>query len=116
MFMAYFIYVKNEDKKFSEKLKFTFQKLWNLSFGKLFVDEIYQSLIINPLLGFCNFLVDFVEKYIIDGFVRAVGIVSYQSSVFLKTIRGAELQSHIFFMVIGATLIITIIFSNLMNK
>lgn len=116
MFMAYFVYVKNEEGKTSEKLKFTFQKLWNLSFGKLFVDEIYDTLIINPIRNLCDFLVDFVEKYIIDGFVRTVGILSYQGSVFLKTIRGVELQSHLFFMVVGATLIITVLFSNLMNK
>ncbi len=116
MFLAYFMYVKNEESKLADKFKFNLRKVWNLSNNKFFVDEVYFAIIIKPIKNFAGFLVNIVEKYVIDGAVRTIGILSFQSSVFLKSVRGVELQSNIFFMIMGLTIIVTILFSALMVK
>jgi NADH-quinone oxidoreductase subunit L len=116
MFLAYFIYVKNEESNMADKFKLNVRRVWNLSNNKFFVDEIYATLIINPIKTFAQFLVDFVEKYVIDGIVRTIGVLNFQTSVFLKSVRGIELQSNIFFMIMGLTIILTILFSSLMVK
>lgn len=116
MVLAYVMYVKNEESKMADKIKFSLKRAWDFSNNKFYVDEIYEKLFLNPILRLAEFLVSIVEKYVIDGFVKGIGIINFQSSVFLKTIRGVELQSSIFLMIIGMMIIITIIFSSLMNK
>lgn len=116
MFFAYFIYVKNESNKLSDKLKLSAQKIWNFSNHKMFIDELYEMIILKPISHFAKFLVEIVEKYFIDGVVRALGIITFQTSVFFKSIKGQELQSQIFLMVVGFTVIMTVLFTTLMSK
>lgn len=116
MILAYIMYVKNEEARMADKFKLSLKKLWEFSNNKFFIDELYEKLFLGPIRSFAHFLVDIIEKYVIDGLVKSVGILNYQTSVFLKTVRGIELQSNVFLMILGFMVIVTVVFSSLMNK
>jgi NADH-quinone oxidoreductase subunit L len=75
--LAYLIYYK---KKFSadaiaEKLK----PLYTLSYNKFYFDEIYDAVIIKPVLGFAGFLWRF-DANVIDGLVNFAGWITVKWS------------------------------------
>lgn len=68
--LAYLIYYKGSIS--AEKLKEKFSFPYKLLFNKYYFDELYQAIIINPILNFANFLFKF-DLGIIDWLVNAFG-------------------------------------------
>ncbi|MDO9181490.1 MAG: NADH-quinone oxidoreductase subunit L [Bacteriovorax sp.] len=111
MGLAYYIYVKNNEVKMRDKLKAKFLGLWTLSSNKFMVDEIYEAVIIKPLYKVGNFLVDIVETYIVNGFVRLVTKTIGTSGTFLEDTKPDRLEMGILYIIIGLTIIITAVFN-----
>ncbi len=84
-----------------EWLKSTFKPIYALSYNKLYVDEIYDFLIIKPLLAFFNFLWKIVDVSVIDGAVNGVASSFAFFSVKVKKIQNGMLMSYILTLSIG---------------
>lgn len=77
--IAYLMYIKNPD--LPARFTSSIGVLYNLVFRKYFVDEIYNALIIQPLLAFSRFLA-WVDRNIIDGIVNGAAEVTRKISDF----------------------------------
>ena len=111
MSLAYYIYVKKDQEKMRDRMKAKFMGLWSISFNKFKVDELYETIIINPLYQVGSFLVDFVETYIINGFVRLVTKTISFGGNFLEETKPERLEMGILYIIIGLTIIITAVFN-----
>jgi len=71
IFAAVTLYTRRQEipKRFVER----FPRLYDLVLNKYYVDEIYQKLIVNSLLGLNTFLATF-DQVVIDGFVNFAGL------------------------------------------
>jgi len=78
IFLALNLYTKRQSipKQFVEK----YPRLYNLVLNKYYVDEIYQALVVNSLLGLNNFLAAF-DQVVIDGFVNSLARMTKALSV-----------------------------------
>ncbi len=99
IFAAYLLYIKKV--VIPEWLKSTFKPIYALSYNKLYVDEIYDFLIIKPLLAFFNFLWKIVDVSVIDGAVNGVASSFAFFSVKVKKIQNGMLMSYILTLSIG---------------
>jgi NADH-quinone oxidoreductase subunit L len=111
MGLAYYVYVKNDENKMRDRLKQKFHTLWEISFNKFKVDELYEVAIIGPLYRFGNILVDFVEAKIINGFIRLVAQGTVETGEFLNENKPEKLEAGILYIVIGLTILVTAIFN-----
>ena len=111
MGLAYYVYVSNDENKMRDRLKNKFHSLWEMSFNKFKIDELYETAIYKPLYRFGNILVDFVEAKIINGFIRAVAHGTVESGEFLDDNKPEKLEASILYIVIGLTILVTAIFN-----
>lgn len=111
MCLAYYIYVKNDHIKMSDKLKEKFIGLWNLSFKKFMVDEAYDAIIIKPLYRVGRFLVEVVEAHVVNGFIKVITNAVKGSGNFLEETKPEQLETGILYIAIGFSAILIIIFN-----
>lgn len=69
--------------------------------NKWYVDEIYQAVIINPVVGLGNLLKKYVEKAGIVQMVSGVGSFSYYLSKNIKTVQTGNIGMYVLLMIIG---------------
>jgi NADH-quinone oxidoreductase subunit L len=69
--------------------------------NKWYIDELYDAVIVNPLLKFAGFLKNVVEKSGIDGVVNGVGRLVHYSSRQLRLLQSGLVGSYILFMVLS---------------
>jgi NADH-quinone oxidoreductase subunit L len=80
--------------------------------NKWYIDELYDTVIVNPLHWFAGFLKNTIEKYVIDGTVNGVGkLVGYGSRQF-RLIQSGQVGSYILMMVMALVLFIIIWFND----
>lgn len=108
---AYYIYVKNDAVKMRDKLKAKFLGLWILSSTKFKVDELYETVFIKPLYQTGHFLVNIVETHVINGFVKLVTKSVGTGGNFLEESKPERLEMGILYIIIGLTIIITLVFN-----
>lgn len=111
MGMAYYIYVKNDERKMRNLLKEKFLTLWKISHDKFKVDELYDFAIIKPLYSIGHALVDIVETNVINGVIRLVSKVTVDGGSFLDENKPEKLEMGILYIVIGLTIVVTAIFN-----
>lgn len=108
---AYYIYVKNDHLKMRDNLKSRLMGLWKLSSDKFKVDEIYETVLINPLYQLGRFLVDIIETYVVNGFIRLVTKSVKVSGNILNENKPDRLETGVLYAVIGFTLILIAVFN-----
>ncbi|RYF52343.1 MAG: NADH-quinone oxidoreductase subunit L [Cytophagaceae bacterium] len=69
--------------------------------NKWYVDELYQSIIVKPLMSLSAFLNNIVEKKGIDGFVNGVGKAVHYGSRQLRLLQSGQVGLYVLLMVIG---------------
>ena len=80
--------------------------------NKWYIDELYDTVIVNPLHWFAGFLKNTIEKYVIDGAVNGVGkLVGYGSRQF-RLVQSGQVGSYILMMVMALVLFIIIWFND----
>lgn len=80
--------------------------------NKWYIDELYDTVIVNPLHWFAAFLKNTIEKYVIDGAVNGVGkLVGYGSRQF-RLVQSGQVGSYILMMVMALVLFIIIWFND----
>jgi len=81
--------------------------------NKWYIDELYDTVIVNPLHWFAGFLKNTIEKYVIDGAVNGVGkLVGYGSRQF-RLLQSGQVGSYILMMVMALVLFIIIWFNDI---
>ncbi len=84
-----------------------FQKLYKLLFNKYYVDEIYDFLLVTPLVKISEkFLWKFNDSLIIDGFINSTAEVVDELSKIIRKIQTGVAQFYALIMIFGITLII----------
>lgn len=116
MGLAYYIYVKNDHQKMRDSLKAKFSNLWSISNNKFKVDELYETVIINPLYKFGGFLVDVIETHVINGVVKALTKGTTETGSYLNETKPEKLDMGILYIVVGMTILITAIFNAFMFR
>ena len=66
--LSFFLYAK--PSPIPAKLAFSGGRLYRASLDKFRVDEVYDSLVVGPTIGFAKFI-EFLDIYLVDGLVRA---------------------------------------------
>jgi len=81
--------------------------LYQLSYNKYYVDEIYDYTIVQPTLrGSYYFLFRFFDVMIIDGFVNGLAALSAFTGRLLRRFQNGIVSNYLFFFVAGVVLII----------
>ena len=108
IFLAYMQHLQNRER--GERVAEDFGPITRLLEAKYYVDEIYQSFIVNPLRMLGEFAYNF-DRWIIDMLVNLVGWICQLMGYFLKfsTQRG-YLQGYAAMMLLGLAAILLFVF------
>ena len=80
-----------------------------LLYNKYFIDELYDLLFVKPLYFLSKLTHSIIENKIIDGIVNAIGWLVGFSSQALRVLQNGSVSFYLFLMVMGTTLLLTII-------
>ncbi|WP_270088749.1 NADH-quinone oxidoreductase subunit L [Sphingobacterium sp. SYP-B4668] len=75
--------------------------LHRLSYQKLYVDELYDSVIVKPLNSFSKFLYKIVDRSGIDGIVEGVAQFFVTSGKGIRQLQNGQVGFYIFMMVVA---------------
>jgi len=105
IWFAYYVYQKKP--KIAINLSKQFKGIYNLLLNKYFVDEAYDTVVVNPLIkGSENILWKFTDAKIIDGFINGTAkVVSACSQLFRKFQTGIT-QFYALIMALGIAIIL----------
>lgn len=93
VYLASKMYTGKVDKEASGLMK-VFENKW-------YVDEIYQTIVITPIIGLGNLFRKYVEKLGIVRIVDGTGDLSYYISKNIKTVQTGNIGMYVLLMVIG---------------
>ncbi|MBP7184487.1 MAG: NADH-quinone oxidoreductase subunit L [Saprospiraceae bacterium] len=79
---------------------------YKLSYNKFYFDEVYQNMIVNPILQLSKTLYYFFDKTIIDGIVNGIGKMTGNVSNMLRKLQNGNIEFYLFGMVIGIIVIL----------
>lgn len=80
---------------------------------KWYVDEMYDSMIVNPLNALAGFFKNIVEKNVIDGIVNGVGKMVGYSSRHLRLLQSGQIGNYVLIMVLAMVVFVLIWFNDL---
>lgn len=75
--------------------------LYKLSYNKLYIDELYDTLFVRPLNSLSKFLHSVVEKAGIDGLINGIGDLFVSSGKGIRQLQSGNVGFYIFMMVMG---------------
>ena len=81
--------------------------------NKWYIDELYNTVIVNPINIFSNFLKNIVEKKGIDGVVNGVGKLVTYSSRQLRLVQSGQVASYLLIMILSIVVFFLIWFNDL---
>ena len=76
--------------------------------NKWYVDELYNTIIVNPIKAISAFLNNIVERKLIDGLVNGTGKVVNYGSRELRWLQSGQVGAYVLLMVIGILLLFII--------
>jgi NADH-quinone oxidoreductase subunit L len=91
----------------AEQVAKTAGPLYTFSFRKFFVDEIYQALIVRPVVAIGKVL-DFIDRWIVDGIVTLVGEAAYIVSLGLKYGQNGQIQTYGLLATLGVAILVAV--------
>lgn len=72
--------------------------------NKWYIDELYQSVIINPINSIAKFFNNIIENKGIDGIVNGIGSLVHYGSRQLRWLQSGQVGAYILFIVLGTLL------------
>ncbi|HMK05678.1 MAG TPA: hypothetical protein VK489_15860, partial [Ferruginibacter sp.] len=98
--LAALVYAWN---KFSKYQKTTNEEtgLGKVLENKWYVDELYDAIIVKPMLSLAKYFNNIIERKGIDGFVNGVGKAVSYSSRQIRLVQSGQVGAYIFMMVLG---------------
>ncbi|MEZ5015347.1 MAG: hypothetical protein R2794_13760 [Chitinophagales bacterium] len=76
---------------------------------KFYIDEFYNSVIVQPLRTMGNFLVNVIDALIIDGIVTGTGRIAGDISARVKSLQTGNVSFYLFIMALGMAAILCMI-------
>ncbi len=105
--LSYYMYVVNT--KVPERITAALGWLYTLVYNKYFVDEIYDTAVVRPLVdGSTTVLWHVMDQGVIDGAVNGVGTESRGVGGILKLLQGGNIRSYATWVVVGAVVILVV--------
>jgi NADH-quinone oxidoreductase subunit L len=104
IYVAYLMYRKNPE--LPGKLATNLKNLYQLLLNKYYVDEIYNLLVVQPLLWISNQLSDLFDMKGIDGMVNGVAWVVETTGKGVRRIQTGLVQNYALFMSLGILLLL----------
>jgi NADH-quinone oxidoreductase subunit L len=104
--LAWWLYVADPRHERVKRLAYDFRGLYQLSLNKFHVDELYDTFIIKPLVGFAEFC-RILDHYVVDGLVDVIGHVPRLVGVVLRPIQNGLVQFYALAMVLGLTVFLS---------
>ncbi|WP_263409217.1 NADH-quinone oxidoreductase subunit L [Terriglobus tenax] len=81
--------------------------LYNVVANKFYIDEIYNALIVIPILAFSRlFLAAFVDKGVVDGTGAALGLTARGGGYFARKIQSGNIRSYAGWLALGAAVLL----------
>ncbi len=101
LFMAWFIYIKTKGDT-AKKIAQGSDGLYTLLLNKYYVDEIYNAIIIQPMMWLSeNILWRFFDIWIVDGTVNGSAAITKWTSSKLKKIQTGDFQIYVLVFLVG---------------
>lgn len=105
MLIAWYLYTKRTE--IAPKVAKALSPLYRLSLNKYYVDEIYDSVVIQPLISISKYgLWKFVDEIIIDGFVNLVGTTFKDGSEHIKKVQTGVVNTYFVWFLFGAVALV----------
>ena len=105
IYLAYYIYMKR--RELINQLLNRFRKIHYILINKYFVDEIYQKIIVSPLLYISEkFLYRIVDVKVIDGLVNGLANGTRLAGKYLRRIQTGDAKAYAFAILIGLLIIL----------
>ncbi len=80
--------------------------LKRILYNKWYVDELYDALIVRPVLATSRFLWRVVDAFVIDGFVNAVGQVGRGVGFFTTFLQDGKVNTYAIFVALGVLMVL----------
>jgi NADH-quinone oxidoreductase subunit L len=104
IYFAYLFYVRRPE--LSTRLKQRLSGLHKLIYNKYYVDEIYQVLIVNPIVNFSLFLWKVIDVAIIDGLANGLAAMVKSFSSSGRVIQTGYLRNYALLFVFGVIVVL----------
>ena len=75
-------------------------------YNKWYVDEIYQTVILRPIVSTSRFLWRVVDQGIIDGLVNTLGLFARASGWFVSLFQTGALNTYALILTVGVLVIL----------
>src|SRR5688572_2481708 len=104
IFVAWLFYVKNPllPRALGERLKGLYRTLLH----KWYIDEVYDAIVVRPLMALSNFLWRVWDVLVIDGIVNAVGSIVAGTGALLRLFQSGYVGTYAFFLVLGVLVLL----------
>jgi NADH-quinone oxidoreductase subunit L len=104
IYLSYQFYRKRTD--IPTKLVAKYKELHRVVYNKYYIDEIYNALVVNPLVKLSEFTDSFFDTKIVDGSVNGVATVFRNFSEVYRKIQTGLVQNYALMMTIGVAVIL----------
>jgi len=94
--------------EFDSKLKKRFGWLYRTAKNKYYVDEAYDKVIVNPLIGGAEKGLAPFDNYVIDGIVNGVAFLTRGISFLLRYLQTGIVSTYALAIVFGVVLVIAL--------
>jgi NADH-quinone oxidoreductase subunit L len=108
--VAWLMYVRQSD--LPTRLADAAQRLYQLSFNKFYVDELYAAFILKPLAGFTQFIRIF-DLFVLDALVDLIGHVPRLIGYRFRPVQNGLVQFYALAMVLGLTVFLIALLTRL---
>jgi len=97
--LAWVMYIRSPG--LPEKLGASLKPLYTGALHKWYIDELYDRVIVRPLMGFSQFLWRIWDTWVIDGTVNLVGATVSGTGALLRLFQTGYVGTYAFWLVIG---------------
>lgn len=109
VYVAFRMYGHNQQLASDEKISGRFGELYNVWKEKYHLDEVYETIIINPTVKFSDRVLAVFDMKVVDGFVNAVaGTVKLVGSL-TRYIQTGVTSSYALIMILGVILVMSML-------
>ncbi|AMR27059.1 NADH-quinone oxidoreductase subunit L [Hymenobacter psoromatis] len=109
--LAYVMYVARKQRPAEDETQRS--AIDSLVYHKYYVDELYNNLIVKPIMALSTGLYKFVENGILDPIANGVGRVTLAGGQLLRNVQTGSVETYLILMVLGIVLILGLNFGRL---
>ena len=111
LILAYVLYIARAQRPAEDEAQRS--AIDSLVYHKYYVDELYNNLIVKPVMALSTGLYKFVENGIIDPIANGVGRVTLAGGQLLRNVQTGSVETYLILMVLGIVLILGLNFGRL---